>query len=78
MMVLVRIPIIAKTKTKPSERVNETFSPLRIPTSRLSSLSDSRPRKYDKYAGSIANPHGLKAAIKPAARGNAKSTLIMI
>ena len=78
MMVLVRIPIIAKTKTKPSERVNETFSPLRIPTSLLSSLSDSRPRKYDKYAGSIANPHGLKAAIKPAARGNAKSTLIMV
>ncbi|GIR36640.1 MAG: hypothetical protein CM15mP49_20250 [Actinomycetota bacterium] len=31
-----RIPIIAKTNTKPSERVNETFNPLRIPTSRSS------------------------------------------
>ena len=47
MMVFVRIPIIAKTNTKPSERVNETFNPLRIPTSRSSLLSDSRPKKYD-------------------------------
>ena len=47
-IVLVRIPITAKTKTKPSDSVNDTLSPVKTPACSLSPLFVSRPKKYDK------------------------------
>ena len=76
-MVLVRIPNVAKTKTKPRDNASETFNPLRMLRNLLLPDSVSIPRKQERYAGNIANPQGLKAAIKPAASGKARSTLIM-
>ena len=75
--VFVKIPKKAKTKTKPVDKANDTFSPFRV--LRNLSVPDfvSIPKKYERYAGNIANPQGLKAAIKPAARGKARSTLII-
>ena len=62
------VPTIPKTTKKPADTAAPTSSA--VPTlARLSSsvpFATSMPRKYDRYAGSIANPHGFTVATAPA------------
>jgi hypothetical protein len=62
---LIGMPSAENTARNPSDTApaeamaRSTRPPRSVPSS-------SRPMKYDRYAGSIGNPHGFTAATSPA------------
>lgn len=69
-------PTSTNTSRKPADTVPSTISPRPSPIAEVGvgvSLSSS-PMKYDRWAGSIAKPHGLTVATSPAVNASANGS----
>src|ERR671910_3118960 len=72
---LTSAPLTPKTTRNPADTTTPTARPRATLAPRPLGLSLlSSPVKYDRYAGSMAKPHGFTVATRPAANAKANGT----